>query len=236
MITRESPPAPLLRCLLVLTVVTTAAAAALRLLADDLARAAALDDQTLATGRFDEVLVPGAAVVLTACLAWFWLVTLVTCIEAGTALHIGFGPAGVRRVVLAACGLSLVAGLAPAHADTTVGQPPAPVPGDRTVLSGLPLPDRAASQDPAPVSGHDRPEPTRNPTGSPASHRARHTVQPGDSLWGLAESRLAPGADDSEITRAWRQIWAANRHLIGSDPDLIHPGTTLDLPASPKEK
>src|SRR3546814_7835742 len=92
MITRESPPAPLLRCLLVLTVVTTAVAAVLRLLADDLVRAAALDGQTLATGRFEEVLVPGAAVVLAACLAWFWLVTLVTCIEAGTALRIGFGP------------------------------------------------------------------------------------------------------------------------------------------------
>src|SRR3546814_11794982 len=113
MITRESPPAPLLRCLLVLTVVTTAVAAVLRLLADDLVRAAALDGQTLATGRFEEVLVPGAAVVLAACLARFWLVTLVTCIEAGTALRIGFGPPIVRRVVLAACGLPLAVCLTP---------------------------------------------------------------------------------------------------------------------------
>src|SRR3546814_2630942 len=133
MITRESPPAPLLRCLLVLTVVTTAVAAVLRLLADDLVRAAALDGQTLATGRFEEVLVPGAAVVLAACLAWFWLVTLVTCIEAGTALRIGFGPPIVRRMVLAACGLSLAVGLTPAHADTTVGQPPAPRSDERRV-------------------------------------------------------------------------------------------------------
>src|SRR3546814_13115238 len=71
------------------------------------------------------------------------------------------------------------------------------------------LPDRAAATDPARLAGHDRPEPTPNPAGSPGPPRARHTVPPGDSLWGLAESRLSPGADDDEITRAWRRIWAA---------------------------
>src|SRR3546814_13381788 len=102
MITRDSPPAPLLRCLLVLTVVTTPVAAVLRLLADDLVRAAALDGQTLATGRFAAVLVPATAVVLDACLAWFWLVPLVTCSEAGPALPIGFGPPICRPTVLSA--------------------------------------------------------------------------------------------------------------------------------------
>jgi len=56
-----------------------------------------------------------------------------------------------------------------------------------------------------------------------------HRVRPGDSLWSIAERHM-PGAEPTEIDAGWRQIHRANRAVIGSDPDLIIPGTTLRLP------
>ncbi len=59
-----------------------------------------------------------------------------------------------------------------------------------------------------------------------------YTVEAGDSLWGIARSILedrgtVSGADISDL---WRSIYEANRDLIGSDPNLIHPGQVLQLP------
>jgi nucleoid-associated protein YgaU len=63
-------------------------------------------------------------------------------------------------------------------------------------------------------------------------------VQPGDTLWGIARQALTrhdstpttpPTA--AAIAAAWPRWWAANRELIGDDPDLIRPGTTLAAPS-----
>lgn len=55
-----------------------------------------------------------------------------------------------------------------------------------------------------------------------------HRVRPGDSLWSIAERHM-PGAEPTEIDAGWRRIHRANRAVIGPDPDLIIPGTTLRL-------
>ena len=54
-----------------------------------------------------------------------------------------------------------------------------------------------------------------------------YTVQPGDTLSGIAVSQ-AP----LYIGIGFEPIFEANRHLIGDDPDLIHPGTVLRLPSN----
>jgi nucleoid-associated protein YgaU len=36
--------------------------------------------------------------------------------------------------------------------------------------------------------------------------------------------------DDAAIDRRWREIYAANRAVVGPDPDLIRPGERLRLP------
>ena len=54
------------------------------------------------------------------------------------------------------------------------------------------------------------------------SPAARYVVQPGDTLSGIA-ARLA-------VRRGWAALYAANRPLIGPDPDVIRPGTVLVLP------
>ncbi|MFI9026403.1 transglycosylase family protein [Streptomyces sp. NPDC053560] len=48
-----------------------------------------------------------------------------------------------------------------------------------------------------------------------------YTVRPGDSLSAIAEER--------GLTGGWTGLYDANEGVIGTDPDLIHPGQRLDL-------
>jgi nucleoid-associated protein YgaU len=48
----------------------------------------------------------------------------------------------------------------------------------------------------------------------------------------LAAARLGEGADLAQVDAAWRADYAANRSVVGADPDLIHPGQVLALPCS----
>jgi LysM repeat protein len=57
------------------------------------------------------------------------------------------------------------------------------------------------------------------------SPAARYVVQPGDTLSGIA-ARLA-------VRGGWPAIYAANRRLVGPDPNVIRPGTVLVLPGVP---
>jgi len=61
--------------------------------------------------------------------------------------------------------------------------------------------------------------PTAPATARPA---ARYVVQPGDTLSGIAAALAVRGG--------WPALYAANRNVIGPDPDVIHPGTVLVLP------
>ena len=55
-------------------------------------------------------------------------------------------------------------------------------------------------------------------------------VRRGDTLWSLAERHLGPGVTDGEIVAEWPRWFAANRAVIGSDPDLLLPGERLRPP------
>jgi nucleoid-associated protein YgaU len=52
-----------------------------------------------------------------------------------------------------------------------------------------------------------------------------HTVQPGESLYAIAELEYQYGGGGA----LWNQIYLANRHQV-SDPNLIHPGQVLLVP------
>lgn len=56
------------------------------------------------------------------------------------------------------------------------------------------------------------------------------TVLRGDTLWHLAARHLDPGASDAEIAHEWPRWYAANRNIIGSDPDRLIPGQQLRIP------
>lgn len=111
-------------------------------------------------------------------------------------------------VVLGVSAVTLV-GASPVLADRT-DPPPA---ATRLDLDGLPLPD-------LPVSSPVRPRPDpRDPPGL--------VVAAGDSLWTIAAAHLPASASTAAVDRAWRRWYAANRSVIGPDPDLIVPGQLL---------
>lgn len=166
--------------------------------------------------RFEDLLVGTCALALLAALGWLWCLTTVTVWQV-----LGDRPprqvGAARRLVLLACGAALATGAAAPAAFATQG--------DSTTLAGLSIPDRAVSQVVA------RPT-SRAPAARPAAHAAPATgevaVRSGDSLWGIAAAHPAPG---ESIHQRWRAIWAANATIVGPDPDLIHPGQRLVLPA-----
>src|SRR5213082_632021 len=51
---------------------------------------------------------------------------------------------------------------------------------------------------------------------------ARYTVVSGDTLAGIAAALAVRGG--------WPALYAANRHVIGPDPDVIRPGAVLTVP------
>lgn len=80
-----------------------------------------------------------------------------------------------------------------------------------------------------PEAGHLAAGPRR----SPATHRSalrEVEVRSGDSLWVLAARELGSGATDVEIARYWPRWYAANRDVIGGDPNHLLPGTVLTVP------
>ncbi|GAA1501789.1 LysM peptidoglycan-binding domain-containing protein [Nocardioides humi] len=126
----------------------------------------------------------------------------------------------VRRLVLAACGVTVLATTAPAHAGSSLGSgapagADAPLgsdaPAGARALDGLPLPDRAVGR-------------------RVGSGPTVVIVRPGDSLWTIAARRLGPGASAADVASYWRRVQALNAAVIGPDPDLIQPGQSLRLP------
>lgn len=85
-------------------------------------------------------------------------------------------------------------------------------------LDGLRLPDRPE----APV--------VTSTSTTPAVQANGHVVTPGDTLWTIVAARLGSTASDAEIAVAVQQWAASNRHVIGSDPNLIRPGQRLTPP------
>lgn len=116
-------------------------------------------------------------------------------------------PLLVRRAVAAVIGGSaLVAGGAA---------------GPAQAAGPLPDLDRPASQASQVVSPVDPQDPVAT---------GRVVVRPGDSLWRLAARELPAGAGPARITTRWQLWYAANRGVVGADPDLLRPGQVLRPP------
>lgn len=161
-------------------------------------------------------LVSAAAAIVLA-LGWTWL-------SCGAALTVGDhlrGRTTVRRLAVPHRWHRLVAGLLGAGALCLPPAASALAPDDDgyrgsgrpavTLLEGLPLPDRPHGV------GNRAPRPG-------------HVVAEGDSLWSLTREHLPVGASDARIAVTWPRWYAANREVIGADPNLLIPGTVLQAP------
>jgi nucleoid-associated protein YgaU len=158
-----------------------------------------------------------AAAAAWACLCWVTLALALVVVartpgvvgRAGAAISRRVIPRGLRLGLEAAVGVSIVAApvVAPAAAFADHG-------------------------DPAPtVPSLDRPVAHRAPSvPSNLLHAAHYVVQPGDCLWSIAREHLRPRAGDSAVATAWPRWYAANRHVIGPDPDVLQPGQQLVVP------
>ena len=60
------------------------------------------------------------------------------------------------------------------------------------------------------------------PVPKPVDNTVTYTVKTGDTLWGIAERFLGKGS-------RWREIYYANRAIIGANPNVIRPGQKLTI-------
>ena len=157
---------------------------------------------------------PTSAVVVAACwLAWAGATYLSLAVVGASVPHLpgwlgrlgapvsALAPRSVRRAVQLVVGVAVATGIlaGPAAAGTVAPQPTATWPS-------LDWPGLG--------------EPTEPTT-------ATIVVHDGDSLWAISGRLLRPHATTRQVAALWPRLYAANRAVIGPDPDLIHPGQRL---------
>jgi len=160
-------------------------------------------------------------------------------------------PAAVRKIVAFVLGTTLTAALVPGSAAAGTGHD---APGPAVVAAARPAigavrdgadaaPDASFRFVSEPVHGTDYGEAAPPPSWSPdrpappelrASHADGIVVHRGDTLWSIAARHLDPTATAADIDAECHRWFAANRDVIGEDPDLILPGQLLSPPPSPK--
>ena len=184
-------------------VLTGLAGSSLVLLAPEASRAAS----DLHGPSFSAALLGLGTLVQLALSAWVLLPVVLLLLHAPAPLVRAVSPRLLRRALFAGTAGALA--MTPVHADRVM-PPSGPAHHD---LVGLRLPDRPVAA-PSPVSA------------GPAAV----VVRPGDTLWAIAARSLPAGATNAQIARACAQWHAANRDVIGDDPNLIFPTQRLAPP------
>ncbi|MFE6335705.1 transglycosylase family protein [Streptomyces sp. NPDC057798] len=109
---------------------------------------------------------------------------------------------------------------------------PAAAPGrDNSDNSGQIAGDSALTDTGSGGTGRHRGEPADESAGRSGEESAAdgsYVVQVGDSLVGIADSL--------DVSGGWRGLYTANKETVGTDPDLIIPGQTLEVVGEPGEK
>lgn len=127
-----------------------------------------------------------------------------------------------------------IADIGPNRAST----PPTAVTGaDNPAAEGWTTGTSGAFDDPGPATStaEHRPSEMQTAEDLAAADPGPETwvVEAGDHLWAIAAETVADrtGRTNDETVRAyWQRLIEANRHVVGDDPDLIHPGQVIELP------
>lgn len=190
-----------------------------------------------------EPLVSAVALLAWACSGWLGVVAVLTY---GGALPGSLGrslqavahrvaPASVRSLVRLALGgtvaLTVLGGTTTVFAEAL---PSYDWPGVTATVHASPAPTTVRTPAPSPTGASRSSQPVVRPVAvHPAADHPAVVVQPGDSLWAIAARDLGPAASPKHVAQAWPRWWAANRAVVGNDPQLIHPGMRLSAPPHP---
>ena len=207
--------------------------------------------------RAEDLVAAFAGLVAVTLAGWLALAVLASAGEAvlaGTGrrcpLAAAMAPQTLRRWVAALLGAGVVGMASPLAAGAAVqsglpfGPPAAVSMGTtaRTAAGTAAGTDSAAGAEaldpgwapapaPAPAPAADRKRPAAAPP-APALRASTLAdgdvvVRRGDTLWAVAARHLGPAAGAAEVAEAWPRWYAANRAVIGPDPDHIEPGMRL---------
>lgn len=158
--------------------------------------------------------------------------------QASTRLADRMAPAVVRKVVAFVLGTALTAALVPG---TAVAGSAHPTPrqavvtsaqyavGVLTNVAGTTHTSKDEDAAPGPSWSPDRRALPANSIGG-SGGSGEIVVHRGDNLWSIAARHLGPTATTTEISAEWHRWFAANRHVIGDDANLITPGQVLRPP------
>jgi nucleoid-associated protein YgaU len=138
-------------------------------------------------------------------------------------------PRALYRLVVGATGVGVLlspvtASAAPTHRPAPISTPSPSWPSDDALPAPRwPTTARAAQRPPA---AH-LPSPARTTS---------VVVARGDSLWSIAAAHLPVRATRRQVADAWPRWYAANRSVIGADPNLITAGERLRVPGSEEQR
>lgn len=163
---------------------------------------------------------------VVACLAVLCATAPGRCGRLGRALSERTVPPALRRLLGVALGVALVtsAGAGPALAGARASARPAGVVLDLD----WPVPVSAGGAG-GPVDS--RSAPARHSPRPLRRSAADVTVRPGDSLWSISREQLPAGAGNQAVAASWPRWYAANRSVIGADPNRLFPGQRLRPPS-----
>lgn len=188
-----------------------------------LAPGTAADTRSLGAADFDSALTSFASLALVALSTW-----ILTCVVlASLARHAAWAlllsrattPLFLRRALYLGAAGALAVGPVAASGPSVQGPEGHGTTSTARILDGLRLPDRPVGQTPAPAGDY-----------SAATPQATYTVRAGDTLWAIASRDLDPTVSPMVVAAAMRRWYAANRGVIGADPNLIFPDQQLARP------
>ena len=199
----------------------------------------ALASARAGTATFEELVVTSCAVLAWLGCVWIASVVVLVAVTAapGVAGRIAtrwctaLAPAIARHMVRSALGLAALA--APIAATAPVAATPAATTSTTSAASTeqpspSTLPDVGRPPVGSPDDAAQAPDPPDDVTAGDAA--VTITVEPGDSLWAIADHHIGPRATDRQVAAEWPRWFAANRDEIGPDPNHIVPGTMLRAP------
>ncbi|WP_435300569.1 LysM peptidoglycan-binding domain-containing protein [Timonella sp. A28] len=106
----------------------------------------------------------------------------------------------------------------------TPAQPVAHTPTHDDSATQLSLDFRAPDETNTPEQPHTTAQPQ-------TKKEKKYTVKPGDSLWEIAATHTT-STSNQDIARSWNALYAANKEIIGNNPDMIFSGTVLTIPSA----